>query len=38
MEHGNGGVTFDLDRDYTITIGMSMYPKTLDWFLIHSQD
>ena len=30
--------TYTLERDYSITLNVSMAPKTITWFLIHSGD
>ena len=38
MKEGEDPLTFDLNRDYTISITVTMEPKTITWFLIHSGD
>ena len=38
MQEGGDAVTFDLNRDYTISVPVAMGPKTITWFLVHSAD
>ena len=38
MQEGSAGTTYDLARDYTISLPIKMDPMTITWYLIHSAD
>ena len=38
MQEGSAGTTYDLARDYTISLPIKMEPMTITWYLIHSAD